>query len=57
MEKEITCLRCGHPPCRSCQNWCDEVIRDEDGSISLCCDGVCEYASSEINNKDIKDSV
>ncbi len=35
------CKRCGHEPCKYCENWCDVVKDYETGE--LCCDGECKY--------------
>lgn len=36
-----TCLRCGHPPCPSCADWCDIMVGDDP---EACCEGKCVYA-------------
>ena len=44
---EPLCIKCGHTPCPSCEDWCDVLVKDEDGDPDLCCDGACTYAETE----------
>lgn len=40
----LRCVKCGHPPCPGCGDWCDKLIPDGDGDWDLCCDGECTFA-------------
>lgn len=37
------CLRCKHPNCPHCGNWCDVLEGTGDFEGSFCCDGACVY--------------
>ena len=43
------CRRCGHRPCPMCQNWCDVIVRDDEGE-GMCCDGRCDFPPGSVDN-------
>lgn len=50
-ESTEVCLICGHEPCGGCENWCDNLIIDDEGDPILCCAGECTYTEEELHRK------
>lgn len=52
----MICLRCGHPACPHCKNWCDAVVHVavtlDDGTTEpdafICCDCDCLLVDAPI---------
>lgn len=54
-EKAEWCLICGHEPCGGCGDWCDSIVTDSDGEMTLCCSGGCTYTDEELQRKLVED--